>query len=188
MRFATFLLVVLTSLGTAFPAAGQGLAIDELRAGVFSHDAYEGFLPTGPENWRVGQWEDIKFSALFTSPDLDAFRWIGSPRPEIGTTLSLTGRESLVHANLNWQIPLFDTPIYLELGFGAALTNAELSGAPAPARNVGCALNFYEALGIGADLGDNWTATIRYEHISNNDICSPNAGLSNLGLMIGHKF
>ena len=71
---------------------------------------------------------------------------------------------------------IFDTPLYLELGFGAALTDGQLPGAVAPARNFGCALNFYECGGIGAHLRENVTATMRYEHISNLELCTPNQG------------
>lgn len=171
----------------ATPAAAQDFGIEEFRAGVFYHSAYSGFLPTG-DNWDLSRLENVKFSALFASPDIEAFRWIGSPRPEIGTTLNLNGRENLIHANLNWQIPVFDTPLYLELGFGAALTDGALQGATSPERNFGCSLNFYDAAGIGAHVSDNVTVTLRYEHISNLDLCPPNQGLSNLGLMVGVKF
>ena len=58
---------------------------------MFFHNAYGGFVPTDPNNVDFSYLEDVKFSALFTSPDLDAFRWIGSPRPEIGATLSPGG-------------------------------------------------------------------------------------------------
>lgn len=183
--------IAILSLATAFGGAAQAqdldLGLDEVRFGGFFHSAYGGFLPTG-DNWDLTRLESVKFSALFASPDIDAFRWIGSPRPEIGTTLNMSGRENLVHANLNWQIPIFDTPLYLELGFGAALTDGALEGAERPARNFGCALNFYDAAGIGAHVTENVTMTLRYEHISNLEICSPNDGLSNLGLMVGVKF
>lgn len=177
--------MVLAAGMLAAPAGAQEL--DELRAGIFYHSVYAGFLPTG-DNWDFSRIEDIKFAALFSSPDIAAFEWIGSPRPEIGATINLAGRENLVHANLNWQVPVFDTPLYLELGFGAALTDGALTGATRPARNFGCALNFYEAAGIGANVSENVTVTLRYEHMSNLEICSPNDGLSNLGVMVGVKF
>lgn len=183
--------VILAASMLALPvsgAAAQGLVLDELRVGGFFHNAYQGFLPTSP-NWTLNTLSDIKFSALFASPEIDAFAWIGSPRPEIGATLNLSGfSESIVHANLNWQIPVFDTPLYLEVGLGAAVTNGALTGAAAPARNMGCSVGFYDAVGIGANLADNVSLTLRYEHVSNLEICSPNEGLSNLGLMLGVRF
>lgn len=172
---------------TSGAASGQDFALDELRLGVFYHSAYSGFLPTGP-HWDLSRLEDVKFAALFALPDFEALRWIGSPRLETGATLNFNGRENLIHANLNWQIPLFETPLYLELGFGAALTDGALQGAVAPARSFGCSLNFYDAAGIGANLSETMTLTVRYEHISNLDLCPPNAGLSNLGVMLGVKF
>lgn len=191
---SVLLAVVLTAFGGATAQAqGNGelsntFGLEEFRAGVFFHNAYGGFVPTDPNNFDFSYLEDVSFSALFASPDLDAFRWIGSPRPEIGATLSLAGRENLVHANLNWQFGIFDSPLYLELGLGGALTDGQLTGAVAPARNFGCALNFYESAGIGAHLSENITATLRYEHISNLGLCTPNQGLSNIGLMVGFKF
>lgn len=183
--------LILAALLSGLPlssAPAQGLVLDELRVGGFFHNAYQGFLPTSP-NWTLDNLSDIKFAALFAAPEVDAFAWIGNPRAEIGTTLNLSGfSESLVHANLNWQVPIFDTPLYLELGLGAALTNGALSGAARPARNMGCPIGFYDAFGIGAHLTETVTLTLRYEHVSNLEICAPNDGLSNLGLMLGARF
>lgn len=188
MKRIIFGLAALFALCGPQAASAQGLELDEIRAGVMFHNVYSGFLPTDTSGYRFDYLEDVSFSALFASPDIDAFRWIGSPRPEIGATVSLNGRENLVHANLLWQFGIFDTPLYIELGFGAAVTDGALTGAVAPARNMGCAIGFYESAGIGAHLSDTVTATLRYEHTSNLELCSANEGLSNLGLMIGFKF
>lgn len=190
MRLTKFYKHMLVISAVAFgtgTASAQDFGIEEFRAGVFYHSVYSGFLPTG-DNWDFSRLEDVKFSALFASPDLAVFEWLGSPRPEVGATFNLNGRENLIHANLNWQIPVFETPLYLELGFGAALTDGALQGATLPARNFGCSLNFYDAAGIGAHVSENVTVTLRYEHISNLNQCPPNDGLSNLGLMVGVKF
>ncbi len=170
------------------PAMAQGLVLEEFRAGVFAHNAYQGFVPTST-NFDFSRIENVKFSALFASPEIDAFYWLGSPRIEMGGTFNLAGRrENFVHANLNWQLGLFETPFYLELGFGASLTDGALSGAVPPARNFGCALNFYESAGIGAHINETVTATLVYEHISNLGICTPNQGISHVGVQIGFKF
>lgn len=180
--------LVAAAVMAAGPALAQGLVMDEVRAGGFFHNAYQGFLPTS-SNWTLNGLHDLKFAALFASPDIDAFAWIGSPRPEIGATLNLDGlSESFVHANLNWQVPVFSTSLYLEVGFGAALTNAALDGAAPPARNLGCPIAFYDAFGLGANLSEDVTLTVRYEHISNLELCGRNEGLSNLGVMLGVRF
>lgn len=172
---------------SAGAAHAQDIYLDELRAGAFFHGAYQGFVPTSL-NWSFAHPEDVKFSALFASPHLDALTWYGQIRPEIGATINLAGRESIVHANLNWQLPVFDSPVYVELGLGAALTTGALVGAQAGTRNFGCRVNFYESAGIGVALSDTVTATLVYEHTSNLGMCAANDGLSNLGLLVGVKF
>lgn len=167
------------------PLAG---VVDELRIGFNYHDVHHAALPFLVQEWRLNQPEDVSFDVLFTSPDLDAFRWIGSPRPEVGATLNLGGKDSLAHASLTWQLPVFETPLYLEAALGAAINDGALNGAAPGRKNFGCRVNFYERWGVGAHLSDHVTATLTYEHTSNNGYCSSNDGLSNFGLRLGWKF
>lgn len=167
------------------PVAG---IVDELRFGVNAHDVHHAALPFQVGEWNLSRIEDVSFDVLFTSPDMDAFRWIGAPRPEIGATINLNGSDSMVHANLTWQLPVFETPFYLEAGLGAAIHNGALTGAAAGRKNFGCRVNFYERWGVGAHISDNATATLTYEHTSNNGWCDANDGLSNVGLRLGWKF
>ena len=162
--------------------------VDEIRIGLHAHRVHHAALPFLVNEWQLNGVEDVSFDVLFTSPDVDVFRWIGSPRPEVGTTISLAGRDSLVHANLTWQLPVFDTPIYLEAGLGAAIHDGALTGAAPGRQNFGCRVNFYERWGVGMHVSDNATATLTYEHTSNNDWCAANDGLSNFGLRLGWKF
>ncbi len=175
-------------LAPAALAQDLGSAFDEVRIGVAAHDVYGGFLPVNSSQWTIEAPEDVAFEVLFRSPDIEAFQWIGAPRPNIGGTVSTTGRESLLHAGLTWQVPVFETPLYLEATFGAAIHNGALTGATDPGRNLGCRVNFYEALGVGANLSDEWTLTVSYEHTSNANLCEENDGLSNLGVKLGYKF
>lgn len=167
------------------PLAG---VIDEFRIGLHAYDVHHAALPFLVGEWKVREFESVSFDVLFTSPDIDAFRWIGSPRPELGATLNLQGMENLIHAGLTWQLPVFDSPLYLEGTFGAALHDGALRGAPSGEKNFGCRVNFYERFGIGVHATENVTATLTYEHTSNNGWCEENAGLSNFGLRIGWKF
>jgi lipid A 3-O-deacylase len=167
------------------PFAG---VIDEVRVGIHAHEVHWSLWPVHVRDWDLSQISDVSFDVLFTSPDHDIFRWIGSPRPEIGTTLTFTGEESLLHAGLTWQLPVFDTPIFLEGTFGAALHNGYLTNAPAGRRNMGCRINFYERFGIGVNISENATALLTYEHTSNAELCDANDGLSNFGVRVGFKF
>lgn len=179
---------VIASALFAGPALGQALVLDEVRGGIFAHNAYSGFVPTSLA-FDFSRIENVKFSALFSAPAFEEPWWLFSPRVEFGGTFNLAGRgENFVHANLNWQFGLFETPLYLEFGLGAGLTDGALAGAKAPARNFGCPLNFYESMGIGAHLSETVTATLVYEHISNLGLCTPNQGISHVGVQIGFKF
>lgn len=189
-------LAVAAVFGLAMPVAAQDLlspqplagVIDELRFGVAAHQAHYTLFPTALDQWRLNQIEDVSFDVLFVSPDMDAFRWIGSPRPEVGATLNLAGHDSIAHLALTWQLPVFDTPVFLEGSFGAAIHDGYLTGAPVGRQNFGCRVNFYERYGIGANINDHTTVSLQYEHTSNAELCPPNGGLSNLGLRVGWKF
>ena len=194
--FGKMIMTAFVMLGMAAPVAAQNIydpnpiadVVSELRLGINAHDVDHAALPFRINEWKLNQIEDISFDVLFHSPDYDVFRWIGSPRPEVGATINLDGQDSLAHLALTWQLPVFDTPIYLEGSFGAAVNNGALTGAAPGRKNFGCQVNFYERFGIGAHVSENVTATLTYEHTSNNDWCQANDGLSNFGLRVGWKF
>lgn len=191
------MIALIASLLAAAPGHAQSLTapepfanvVDEIRIGLNAHNANYVLFPK-PWEYKLDQIEDISFDVLFTSPDLDVFRWIGSPRPDLGVTVNLDGQDSLAHLSLTWQLPIFETPFYIEGAFGAAIHNGYLTGSPDPERysNFGCRVNFYERYGVGAHLSDNVTASLLYEHTSNNGWCDANQGLSNVGLRLGWKF
>lgn len=160
--------------------------IDEFRLGLHAYDVHYAALPFMVDEWDIRGIESFSADLLFTSPE--ALGWLGAPRPELGATINLSGMESLIHAGLTWQLPVFDTPLYLEGSFGAALHDGALQGAPDPHKNFGCRVNFYERFGVGVQASESMTATLTYEHISNNGWCPENDGLSNFGLRIGWKF
>lgn len=162
--------------------------IDEVRVGVHAHDAHYSLWPVHVGEWDLSNIHDVSFDVLFLSPQVDAFRWIGSPRPELGTTINFLGLESTFHAGLTWQVPVFETPFFLEGTFGGAFHTGYMTGAPDGRRNLGCRINFYERFGVGVNIAENATAVLTYEHMSNAELCDANAGYSNVGLRIGLKF
>ncbi len=186
----------LVMLAMLMPATAQDMfdpnpiadVVSELRVGLHAHDVHHAALPFSVSEWKLDRIEDISFDVLFHSPDFDVFRWIGSPRPEVGATVNLGGRDSMAHLGLTWQLPIFDTPVYLEGTFGAAVHNGALTGAAPDRKNFGCRVNFYERFGVGMHVTETTTATLTYEHTSNNEWCGTNDGLSNFGLRVGWKF
>jgi hypothetical protein len=189
----TCLALLLALLGTEVAQAQEQTfllpsVVDEVRVGIHAHEAHYSLWPVYVDEWDLSQIHDVSFDVLFRSPQVDIFRWIGSPRPELGTTINLAGVESTFHAALTWQVPVFDTPLFLEGSFGAALHNGYMNGAPDGRRNLGCRINFYERFGVGVNITESATALLTYEHTSNADLCDSNSGYSNFGLRIGMKF
>ncbi|MCF6326004.1 MAG: acyloxyacyl hydrolase [Devosiaceae bacterium] len=170
-------------------AQAQNFGVSEIRAGILAHKVTYGFFPFNPDRWiGLEQVEDINVEILFFSPDIEFFRWMGSPRPRLGASFNIKGVESMVNLGLTWQAPIFDTPLFVEGTFGAALTNGALSGVSAPLSNFGCPVGFYTAASVGVNVDENISVMITYEHMSNLSLCSQNDGLSNLGVRFGYKF
>ena len=94
----------------------------------------------------------------------------------------------MAHLGLTWQLPIFDSGFFIEGTLGAAIHNGALSGAVAPARNLGCNVLFYEAAGIGTRVADNLNVILSWEHASNGNLCAPNRGLTNIGVKLGYTF
>ncbi len=160
--------------------------VSEVRLGVMAHSVDR----PGPNNEPLNftRIENISFEVLFRSPEIDAFKWIGSPRINLGTTINTNGRESKIHLGLTWKVQIFETPLFIEGTFGAAVHNGALNGVSEPARNLGSRFLFYEAAGIGMDINDNMNIILFAEHASNANIAQPNEGISNIGVKMGFVF
>ncbi len=192
---------VVALAGTALPAFGAdignpanfnaGSIVSDLRLGVYAHDMYPVWLPLSLTDYHFDQIEDINVEVLMRLPDVDAVRWIGSPKLSLGATINLDGQESLAHLGLTWQVPVFDTPVFVEATAGGAIHDGILTGpftGSGALRPQGCRVQFYTGVGLGMNITDTMYALLSYEHMSNADLCSTNNGLSNMGLRIGFRF
>lgn len=171
-------------LGAA-PATAQDFRIDEVRGGIMAHSTDE----TGPGGtfWNLTRIQDANVELLF-SP-IDAWTGWGEIRPHVGATVNFGGLESMAYAGLSWKVNLFDSPVFFEGAFGAAVHNGAASGAAAPARDLGCALLFREAANLGVDVTENASVMLTLEHASHAGLCGPlNRGLTNLGVRVGVRF
>lgn len=194
MKRLRVIFALLITMFSALPATAQQI-VSEIRAGVMAHDAYPLWLPWNLTLINANQIEDVSFDILFTSPDVAVFDWLGSPKPNFGATFNLDGQENMAHLALTWQKNVLDGPVFIEASLGAAVHDGILKGTlngpntnGGKLRPQGCRVQIYTGLGIGMELTDNVTATLSYEHMSNMRLCSPNYGLSNLGLKLGWKF
>ncbi|RUT29325.1 acyloxyacyl hydrolase [Arsenicitalea aurantiaca] len=181
--------IILAIVPGVQPALAQGFALDELRGGIFAHSVDRG----GPDSTfgllDLNRIEDLNVELLFTTPDADLLRWIGSPRPHFGLTLNFGGLESMSYAGLTWTVPVFDTPFFIEGSFGAAVHNGGFSDLAAPRRNLGCTLHFRESVSLGYRFTPEASVMLTAEHASHAGLCGPdNEGLTNLGVRFGYRF
>lgn len=184
MRFIGGLILALALM---LPAAqAEEFGVESLRFGALYHSIDE----PGPGGALLNftRLQDVQVELLFTSPDNDFFRFIGSPMPSVGATLNLGGLESMAHAGLTWQANIFDTPFFVEGTLGAAVHNGALTGAAYPARSLGCQVLFYESASLGYQVNENFDIMVTWEHASSAKICAPNRGLTNIGLKLGYNF
>lgn len=186
---------ILAAWAAVMPVAAQELdIIEEVRIGGTLSDL--GLNPLFDsvyvlpdlDTFDIAKLDSLQFDVMFRSPDVGAFYWLGSLRPAIGGVVNLRGRESLLHAGLNWHLPLGET-FYLEAEGGLAIHNGALRGAVPPLRNLGCPVLFHWSYGVGANIDENWTVTANFQHVSNVVFgCIPNEGLNHFGISVGYKF
>lgn len=200
MKFIGFAMAVVMCLTAAptlaqdlggFASTAKGLGISELRGGAFVDDVElygpPVYVVPVPDSVSLSNLSVVSLDALFVSPDL--FKWIGSPRPDVGVTYDFT-HESMVHASLSWHLPVFDTGAFVESEVGAAIHNGALSGATRPFRNLGCPALFFWSFSVGYNFDDHWSILATEQHGSQGGACTwhNNDGLNYDGIRIGYKF
>jgi len=184
MKFIT-LLAVLLAAGCCGSAEAQSvLQGGEIRGGIYAHS----FDRAGPGGAMLDftRIEDVNVELKF-APLLDFHAW-GTIAPNVGATVNFGGLESMIYGGMVWHVPVAATPFFTEAALGAALHNGALSGATAPARNLGCSLLFHEQLSLGANLSPSTSVMLTAEHASSANLCLPNEGLTNIGVRVGFKF
>ena len=172
-------------------ANAQDFGLSEIRGGVMIHGIQFGGGREPPffESIHLDRMEDVNFEALFRSPEIGAFQWLGSPRPAFGATFSTKQYESFVHGGLDWHWQFGTSPFFAEVGLGLSIHDGYLHGAPADYQNLGCRVLSYQQADLGMNLNDHWTAMLTFEHNSHAYLCGPdNEGINELGVRVGYKF
>lgn len=184
MKRVLAILAVLASV--CAPVGAQEFRLEEIRGGIMAHSVDE--AGPGGEFLNATRIQDANVELLFTP--LDALYWLGSPRPHVGATINFGGLESMAYAGLTWRANIFDSPVFIEGAFGAAIHNGSTDGAAvAPARNLGCPVLFHEAASLGYDFTPSASVMLTIEHASHAGLCGANnRGLTNLGVRFGFKF
>ena len=182
-------LAALAFVGFASDVKAQDFGLSEIRGGAMIHGVELSGHPNFFDSIHLNQFEDVNFEALFRSPQLGAFQWLGSPRPAVGFTISTQGYESFVHGGLNWHWQFGQSPFFAELGLGLTVHDGYLSNAPQGYRDLGCRVLSYQQADLGVDLNDHWTAMLTMEHSSHAALCgADNQGINELGVRMGYKF
>jgi lipid A 3-O-deacylase len=212
-NFGAAALAVAAMLSTSVPAGAMDFSLPKVDADSYAASIAEDASYFGISEVRLGpafsnlellprllvipdenslnkaRLDSLQFDVLFRTPWPDALAWIGSPRPSIGGVIGLGGYESLIHAGLDWHVPLGSTPFYLEAGGGVGIHNGYLNNAPPGFHNLGCRTLLHWEAGAGWNLSQNVDVTLQWQHMSNVVFgCNPNDGLNNIGVVVGWKF
>jgi hypothetical protein len=123
-----------------------------------------------------------------------ALRWLLTPRPDIGGDLNTAEDTSQFYLGLVWTAPLFDDvltsgdSVFLDLGFGPAFNDGEISTIDPDRKSLGSHTLFHGSLGLGYRFDRRYSVSIYYEHSSNAGLARENQGLNNAGLRLGLAF
>lgn len=159
--------------------------LDEIRFGIQHHDLHIAGV-------RDEKGVDINLELLFRRPgfifDSNIATFFFNPRPHIGAQINTAGDTSQAYAGVTWDYRLTEK-FFFEASFGGAYHTAHLDkNVAGQKRPLGCRVIFRESVSLGYELTEQWRAMITYDHISNANLCSENAGLSTIGARMGYKF
>ncbi len=193
--FSTFSLAISLHLVISFSSAGSAVAggqmqyekrdtifrIDEIRVGAFVHNVE-------PDNGGTERGTDINLEILFGKPSWShpnkIINHFIKPRPHIGGNINDSSSTSMFYFGLTWNHKITDR-VFFESSFGGAVHDGPLNTA---SDSYGCSLNFRESASLGMQIDKHWSLMITVDHMSNADLCSRNAGLTNAGARFGYKF
>lgn len=166
-------------------AAAQASPVDEFKFGVLAHDI-------GLFDHHVETGSDVNFELLFTPPE--ALRAIGSPRPDVGGSLNTAGGTSSGYFGLTWGITLIQNlfgwghSVFLDGSLGGAVQGGYTDEAPPDRKKLGSTLLARESLELGYQLTPSVSVSGFLDHMSNANLATHNAGLTNAGARLGFKF
>ena len=182
-------IAALALISGATDVNAKDFGLSEIRGGAMVHGVELSGHPNFFDSIDLSRFDDVNFEALFRSPEIGAFQWLGAPRPAVGFTISTKGYESFVHGGLDWHWQFGQTPFFAELGLGLSVHDGYLHDAPTGYRDLGCRVLAYERADLGVNLSEHWSAMLTMEHSSHAALCgADNQGINELGVRVGYKF
>jgi lipid A 3-O-deacylase len=178
-------LCVILSLGGIAQVRAQDRIVDEVKAGLMAHD-----VTLGGRHVEGGA--DINGEVLFVSPKfLDI---IGAPRPHLGGWVNTSGNTDAAYFGLTWGLPIvksvFSTADGLTIygSLGGAVHDGYEDSAPPGRKRLGSPVLFRESVELGYQITSVYSVSAFVDHISNANLASHNAGITNVGGRVGFKF
>jgi lipid A 3-O-deacylase len=160
------------------------LGITEVLVGVVDHDT--GVINTDTEG-GVDLTAELRFKPLGGA----FFEFLRSPRPHLGFNLNDSGNTSALYTGLTWAWP-FGNRYFLGVALGGAVHNGTLETNNREKRRndneLGCRVLFREAVELGFTFLKRHALSIRFDHLSNANLCDENEGLDTVGLVYGYRF
>jgi len=157
--------------------------IDEVRGGVFYHDA--GVFGTHKEDGV-----DLNLELRFVSPEF--LRAIWSPRPHLGVQANLAGNTSQLYFGVTWSLMLWQTSgadgLFLDASLGGSTHNGKLDTDDPDRKSLGSRVLFRESLELGYRFAEIHSLSVMLDHVSNANLADRNEGLDTLGVRYGLKF
>lgn len=152
--------------------------LDEGKLGLDAHD-----ISLGGDHKEPGV--DINGELLFVSPAL--LKVIGAPRPHLGLAVNTSGATSYAYFGLTWTASLFQRT-FISGGLGGAVHDGQLTGTAADRKQLGSRILFHEYVEAGYRITPVLSLSVFLDHMSNANLASHNAGMTNIGLRTGFKF
>jgi lipid A 3-O-deacylase len=188
------ILTLVLTCAAGLPSARAQSIFSEVQIGVLAHD-----LPVLGEQREHGA--DINGELRFVSPVPDAwvagvppaFRWMLTPRPDVGMDANTSGYTGQVYLGLTWTAVLFRaavTPqdrIDFSIGFGPAFDNGHRTES-ARHLGVGSGVLFHPSIELAYWIDPRLSVSLYFEHSSNAGLEKENAGLNNAGVRVGLGF
>ena len=188
------LCTALLALMAVAPASADGI-VSDLQIGVLAHD-----VPILGIQREHGA--DINGELRFVSPvpnewvaDIPpAWRWMLTPRPNIGVDANTSGYTSQLYFGLTWTADLFRdvvTPqdrVYFAISFGPAFNNGHRFATRGDQLSLGSNVLFHPSVELGYWFNPRYSVAVYFEHSSNAGLAAQNAGLDNMGIRLGLAF
>lgn len=181
LSLACCLAVILAASSFSQAFADSDPSKGKLLGGLMVHD--RGMMADRHESGY-----DLNIEYQFAVPQWEGWRWIGSPRPHVGATVSLNGETSIAYTGLTYEFDL-GGPFFVDALGGLAVHNGMMHQPDANRCSqesdcgFGSRVLMHGGLEIGARITDDASVSLLWDHVSHGKLfASENEGIDHVGL------